>query len=155
MNGDPVVVELHGGVIELIVVAAGVAHPLETGGLLLGWWDADKIVIRHAVEVPDPSATTNSWTRDEPQAQAVLDAALTTHEHPWLGYVGDWHTHPGVCGASRRDISSICRASRQYDRPLALLVHRADGVFDQVVAHRGRIRSTRPALPETDLEVPS
>ena len=74
---------------------------------------------------------------DEPQAQAALDAALHEHEHPWLGYVGDWHSHPAPCGASSQDITSIRRASRQYPEPLVLLVHRADGALDYVVAHQG------------------
>jgi len=143
----PVTVEVDPDATGLIVVVVAAAHPRETGGLLLGWWAADRIVVRHAVEVPDPGATTNSWTRDEPRAQSALDAALTEHQHPWLGYVGDWHSHPVACGASSQDVASICRASVQYVRPVVLLVHRTGGAFDHVVAHRGRTRrATAPAL---------
>jgi proteasome lid subunit RPN8/RPN11 len=118
--------------------AAANAHPRETGGLLLGWWDSGRVVVRHAAEVPDPDATTNSWSRDEHSAQDALAAALAGHEHPWLGYVGDWHSHPAACGPSRQDKTSIQRASSEYDQPLALLVHRADGVIETIVADRGR-----------------
>lgn len=131
---------MHVEVGELIGAAGSSTYPRETGGLLLGWWDGPGVVVRHAVEVPDACATTHSWSRDEARAQVALQAALAWHEHPWLGYVGDWHTHPAPCGASGQDISSIRRASRQFQRPLVLLVHRADGAFDHVVAHRGRRR---------------
>ncbi|WP_448629549.1 Mov34/MPN/PAD-1 family protein [Cellulomonas soli] len=148
MTDSPVVVDVHPDVDEVIAAAAAAAHPRETGGLLLGWWNAHRVVVRHAVEVPDPGATTNSWSRDEPAAQAVLDAALAEHHHPWLGYVGDWHSHPAPCGASSQDVTSICRASRQYPEPLVLLVHRTDGALDHVVAHHGYLRAaTAVPLP--------
>jgi proteasome lid subunit RPN8/RPN11 len=153
VTGAPVILDVHSDAIEVIATAAAAAHPRETGGLLLGWWDADRIVVRHAVEVPDPAATTNSWSRDEPRAQAVLDAFVGEHKHPWLGYVGDWHSHPTACGASSQDITVIRRASRQYSEPLALLVYRADRAFDHVVAHRGRARCATTALPATEGEV--
>lgn len=140
MTAIPVVVAVHPDAVEVIAAAAAAAHPQETGGLLLGWWDADRVVVRHVVEVPDPGATKNSWCRDEVPAQAALDVALGEHSHPWLGYVGDWHSHTAACGASSQDITSIRRASRQYPEPLVLLVHRADGVHDCTTAHRGRLR---------------
>jgi hypothetical protein len=96
--------------------------------------------VRHALEVPDPDATANSWSRDELRAQAALDAALAEYQHPWLGYVGDWHSHPIACGASGQDLASIRRASGQYDQPLVLLIHRADGVVETIGASRGRQR---------------
>ena len=131
-------VELHPDAAATISSAAAAAQPRETGGLLLGWWDNGRVVVRHAVEVPDPDATTNSWSRDEHPAQAALDAALADHEHPWVGYVGDWHSHPAACGPSSQDKTSIQRASSEYDQPLVLLVHRADGVTEAIVADRGR-----------------
>lgn len=144
MTGRQIIVDVHPDVAEAIMTGAGAAHPRETGGLLLGWWAPGRIVVRHGVEVPDPAATTNSWNRNQPQAQAVLDAVLDAvlgkYQHPWLGYVGDWHSHPAACGVSSQDVTSIRRASWQYTEPLVLLVHRADGTVEQVVAHRGRTR---------------
>lgn len=145
-----IIVDVHPDAAQVVSNAAAAALPRETGGLLLGWWDASKIIVRHAVEVPDPRATTNSWSRDEPRAQAALDAALAAHQHPWLGYVGDWHSHPADCGASSQDVISIRRASRQYTQPLALLVHRADGAVDHVVVHRGHRRRATALLPTTE-----
>jgi len=136
----PLAVDMHADATTVIAAAAAAARPRETGGLLLGWWDDGRVVVRHAVEVPDPHATTNSWSRDELRAQAALDAALAEYQHPWLGYVGDWHSHPAPCGASGQDLASIRRASRQYAQPLVLLIHRADGVVETIVARRGRRR---------------
>lgn len=150
MTSASIVVDLHPDAAKAIAAAAVAAHPRETGGLLLGWWDADQIVVRHVVEVSDPGATSNSWSRDQPGAQAALDATLHEHEHPWLGYVGDWHSHPAQCGASRQDVASIRRASKQYPEPLALLVHRLGGTFDYVIAHRGRRRSATVLVPSTE-----
>lgn len=130
---------LHTEVSESISSAAAAAGSTETGGLLLGWWDAGTIVARHAVEVNDPEATVSSWTRDEGRAQQRLDEALVDLSHPWLGYIGDWHTHPACCGPSRQDEQSIRRASHEYDQPLLLLVHRADDKIEARVAHWGDI----------------
>lgn len=140
MRQSPLAVAVHADVTTGIAAAAASAHPRETGGLLLGWWDDGRVAVRHAVEVPDPHATTSSWSRDELRAQAALDTALAEYQHPWLGYVGDWHSHPAACGASGQDLVSIRRASRQYEQPLVLLIHRADGVFETIGACRGHRR---------------
>ncbi|RKT53561.1 Mov34/MPN/PAD-1 family protein [Saccharothrix australiensis] len=135
--------EVHADAATTISELASAAHPRETGGLLLGWWVSGRVVIRYAIEVPDPNATTNSWSRDESSAQAALDMALAEHEHPWLGYVGDWHSHPAGHGTSGQDLTSIRRASIAYEQPLVLVVHRTDGLIEITVAHRGAHPTTR------------
>lgn len=150
MKGTQVIVDVHPDATEVIAASARFAHPRETGGLLLGWWDPGRIVVRHAVEVPDPAASTSSWSREQLRAQAALDGVLAEHEHPWLGYVGDWHSHPAARGASSQDVISIRRASRAHPEPLLLLVHRSDGAFDHVVAHRGRTRRATALTTTTE-----
>jgi proteasome lid subunit RPN8/RPN11 len=150
MRPAPLAVDVHADVTTLIAAAAASAHPRETGGLLLGWWDGGRVAVRHAVEVPDPCATTSSWSRDELRAQAALDTALVEYQHPWLGYVGDWHSHPSACGASGQDLVSIRRASRQYQQPLVLLIRRADGVVETIGACRGRRRQAILLMTTTD-----
>lgn len=139
-SGRPV--EVHPDATTMISTTASVAYPRETGGLLLGWWNNGQVIIRYAIEVPDPYATTNSWSRDENSAQTTLDSALAADEHQWLGYVGDWHSHPAPSGTSRQDLASIQRASTTYDQPLVLLVHRADGTIEVTIADRGTHRRT-------------
>lgn len=127
------VVQVAAEVTSAIAAAAALAHPRETGGILLGWWFEGCVIVRHAIEVPDPDATPAAWARDPATAQLALQEALSNQGHPWLGYVGDWHSHPAACGASGQDIASIQHASAQYDQPLVLLVHRADGLAEAIV----------------------
>lgn len=136
--------------LDSIQRAAEQAHPRETGGVLLGWWQDPAVWVELAVEVPDPDATGNGWTRHEETAQQALDDAVRGAEHPWLGYVGDWHSHPAACNASRNDVTAIRRASRQYDKPLVLLVHRVDGTIDSRAARAGRTRAIAFSYEETN-----
>jgi proteasome lid subunit RPN8/RPN11 len=131
---------LTGPVRAEMAAAATAAAPWETGGLLLGWWEGDQVIVRHAVEVPDRRATTTSWVRRPRVARKIMHAALQQYNHPLLGYVGDWHIHPERCTASRRDVQSITETSRQYDEPLVLLVRMPDGSLDVRAAHRGHCR---------------
>jgi proteasome lid subunit RPN8/RPN11 len=117
---------------------ARAAFPREAGGLLLGWWDGDGVIVRHAIDVPDRRANRNTWTRHPRAAARALEASLLELAHPLLGYVGDWHSHPEVCGASDQDLRALATTSRQYERPVALLVHLPDGTLDVRAAHRGK-----------------
>lgn len=135
------VIDLHAEAESSIRRLATAAGEIETGGLLLGWWDTGRIVVWQVAEVPDPRATSSSWTRDATRSQSVLERALLEQSHPWLGYVGDWHTHPAACGPSSQDEVSIRRASLGYSHPLLLLVHRSDHRIDGRAAANGRRRS--------------
>ena len=132
--------QLHADAVHVIEAAASTAHPRETGGLLLGWWrpTSRTVVVRDAAEVIDPDATTSSWARQERLAQQVLQTVLDDWRHPWLGYVGDWHSHPAAVGPSRQDERSIRRASRQFTMPILLAVRRLDGRLDCRGAEKGK-----------------
>jgi proteasome lid subunit RPN8/RPN11 len=130
-------VQLTGPVETEMAAFAAAAAPNETGGLLLGWWEGNAVVVRHAVEVPDSRATSTRWVRRPRVARRVLEAALQEYAHPLLGYVGEWHIHPAVCAASGQDLESITATSGQYDNPLALFVRMPDGTLDVRSAHRG------------------
>lgn len=125
--------------IELTRMAAAAA-PREVGGVLLGWWDNAALIVRHSLEVADRRSTRFSWTRRPRATKSVLEQALGQLEHPWLGYVGDWHSHPEVCGASGRDEETLAATSGQYHDPVALIVHLPNGTFDVRVAHHGHLR---------------
>ncbi len=131
-------VMIHSDARQTIDEAARRAAPLEAGGLLLGWWDNEIVIVRSAVEVVDPAASGTSWIRRENLAQRVLDRAIATLGHPWMGYVGDWHSHPAGGGPSVQDLQSIRKASRAYPQPLLLIVHRCGGFLDIRAARRGR-----------------
>lgn len=131
-----------------IDAAARTARPRETGGLLVGWWGTGDVHVAAAVEVVDPAATGVRWTRSPTTAQGVLEGAIDELGDPWVGYVGDWHSHPAPVGPSRADRSAITRVSRQYDDPVVLAVHRPDGVLDIITARAGRV--VRSAVVEDD-----
>lgn len=130
-------VAVHHRVPAEITATARRREPKEAGGLLIGWWDGETIVVRHIVEVPDESATETSWTRSEARAKEALADFLAEAEHPWLGYIGDWHTHPAPIGPSQTDKRSIRKASRSIRHPVALIVHRSDGPLDVLSARSG------------------
>lgn len=135
------VVRLSATASTLIHTASERAKPTETGGLLLGWWEANTIVIADAVEVVDSGATHASWTRRESTAQEALDRALAASDNSNIGYVGDWHCHPAAVGASLTDLQSLAHSSAEYQMPLALVVRQADGLVRVYVGDRGRVRS--------------
>lgn len=142
---------LHPGVPPALTAAAQRAEPKETGGLLLGWTAGGTIVVRHALEVSDPDATQTSWTRSETRANEALARFLAEAEHPWLGYVGDWHAHPAPVGPSTTDKRSLKKDSRVKQESLVLIVHRSDETLDVLTAQRGiATRTTLVTYVEND-----
>lgn len=131
---------------RLLRALAAAAHPRETGGLLLGWWDDGIPVVVTAIEVPDPQATGTRWTRQPDAARDALQAARAAAD-PDVGYIGDWHSHPANVGASSRDIRQLRDDSRGYEHALALVVVRYGGQLDTRLARRGRL-TTVPKLEE-------
>ncbi|TDP98157.1 Mov34/MPN/PAD-1 family protein [Labedaea rhizosphaerae] len=114
------------------------ALPRETGGLLVGWWDLGTVFIKDAVEVVDPEATSVGWSRHQETAQRILDQTLEQIAHPWLGYVGDWHSHPKPCPPSDTDLRTLAQSSLQFTNPLILLVHAPPDTFEVRAAHTGQ-----------------
>lgn len=120
-------------------------HPLETGGLLLGWTDEDTgDAVVAAIIGPGPEARhgpasflpDGDWQRSE-LARRYADSGRVH------GYLGDWHTHPlgtgRPSGPDRRTLASIARAPlARAPRPLlAILSGDPDGPV-AVWRHRRR-----------------
>lgn len=115
-------------------------HPIETGGLLLGWWEGENVAVVDVIEVLDKRATHTSWIRREKTAQIALDQALAGRKGN-VGYVGDWHTHPAAIGASITDLLSLRRSSRQYNKPIVLVVRKLNEDIELHAAIKGKIIS--------------
>lgn len=130
-------------VAKTIKTFAAASLPIETGGLLLGWWEPGIVVLKDAIEVADPNATIDAWSRRQEAAQKRLDEAIAEHAHPWLGYVGDWHSHTKSCPPSSTDILTITATSLQFHEPIVLLVHTAPNTFEARAAHGGQPRDAR------------
>ncbi len=103
--------------------AAEAALPLETGGILLGCRVGGSVSVARFLEVRDPWASPSSYRRDHASAEGILATELgRLGSEPSLGYVGEWHSHPLPCAASRQDQREIARISEGTSSPIVLIV---------------------------------
>lgn len=103
--------------------------PLETGGVLLGYWAAaqDAAVVEHIVG-PGPRAARRrtDFAPDHAYQEREI-AQLYRKAGGNLEYLGDWHTHPGGPAAlSGKDVATLRRIARysaaRAPRPIMLLL---------------------------------
>lgn len=100
---------------------------LETGGLLLGYWKDDEIVVASATG-PGPNAQRGrTWFRPDQQWQTEDLARAYAASGRTMTYLGDWHTHPGGTAipsrTDRRTMRAIKReAAARQSRPLMGIV---------------------------------
>lgn len=129
---------------EAIATETLEALPLESGGVLLGYYEDHNMVITDALIIRSAKSTTNRYVRDDVEANRQLSEYLAerSNEDP-VGYVGEWHSHPVPCQPSKTDLNAIRSTASQTTRPLALLIcsWATDPIFQAVVAaHEGRGR---------------
>jgi len=105
--------------------------PLETGGVLIGYWRSEFEVMVADVIGPGPQAV-HSRTSFAPdydfQESQVADVYRRSLGR--LTYLGDWHSHPGgVAALSERDRRTLARiaASREARVAYPLMVILAGG----------------------------
>lgn len=86
-----------------IVAEAERVSPLETGGVLLGYWVEEKsdVVVTHMIG-PGPKAIHKRFrfAPDHRYQSAEITRIHAEHQCAQsydIGYLGDWHTHPGSC----------------------------------------------------------
>lgn len=97
---------------ELIEAEASRAHPLETGGVLMGYWNGRSAVVTdvigpgpYAHHEPDSFEHDAAWQH----AEIVRIYAASGRLH---AYLGDWHTHPnGALGMSATDRETLRRVA--------------------------------------------
>lgn len=135
--------------------------PLETGGVLLGYWvhrrderyDAPapswhsgaEVVITHALG-PGPKAIhqRDAFSPDH-EFHAHEVARIYAESGRMLTYLGDWHSHPtGTARLSRRDRTTLARIARSPDarapHPLMLVIVADDERCSRLwIAHTPRI----------------
>ena len=116
-------VELSPATVAKLSGLAQAALPVETGGILLGWHHQGNIHVVDAIAVEDPSATESAFWRRHEAGNAALSAYMDDQEagSP-VGYVGEWHSHPGPAGPSLRDKLSFIRITQSAGRPLAQVI---------------------------------
>ena len=118
---------------------AQAARPLETGGILLGWYEHHDIRITDAIAVEDPAATVNvvqPWERSAAAAYMKGQPAGSP-----LGYVGEWHSHPGPAGPSPLDMLSFIGIAEAANQPLVQVVMALHGNEWRPVVRMSRITS--------------
>ena len=126
---------------------------LETGGILAGWRHGAGIYVSRFMEVPDSHATRASYLRRHTLATEHLENLIESlpEESP-IGYVGEWHTHPGNHGPSWTDRNQLKRISKRLKADIALIVLIQNSDADKwkpsaICARSGRLH---PAIVEIE-----
>ncbi|MEV8266231.1 Mov34/MPN/PAD-1 family protein [Microbacterium sp. NPDC076911] len=108
--------------------------PRETGGILTGWRADGMIFLDAFLVVHDHRATGRGYWRRESPANKTLADYLRNADHPWIGYVGEWHSHPSPVPASATDVASIRAVAKQVLQPIALVVLMVDAHGNTITA---------------------
>ena len=133
---------------------ASAALPLETGGVLLGFRDAEGIVVTRLLTVRDEASSGVSYVRSREHAQKALEIELELAPSH-VGYVGEWHSHPAPSEPSGIDERSLRATVLSGRAPIALLVvaTAADGTWSvharlaEGVPRMFRAKSVRVVVP--------
>lgn len=115
-----------------MLIEAGRVFPLETGGLMMGYWSEakDEVVICRVIG-PGPRAvhSEHAFVPDadyhESEAERVYEESGRVHS-----YLGDWHTHPrGGVYLSPKDEGTLLRIARSSEAraPVPLMAVLGDG----------------------------
>lgn len=125
-----------------MVGESGRAEPLETGGLLIGFWAGDRVrVVVTAVIGPGSKARheAGSFGPDQVWQQEAV-ARLYEESGRRHTYLGDWHNHPhGLPHPSRRDrrvAGLIARSpAARAPEPLMLIIGRVRSGQRRLAVH--------------------
>jgi integrative and conjugative element protein (TIGR02256 family) len=100
---------------DFMLAEAARRYPLETGGVLMGYWSEDyKAVAITAITGPGPKAIhkRTAFVPDSDFHEAEI-SRFYVHSGRIHTYLGDWHTHPdGICHLSSKDRATLKRISR-------------------------------------------
>jgi len=114
------------------------AKPNETGGILIGFvnWHREAVYITRALKPPsDSSSSPFAFVRG---ISDVPDEVEHIHERTgaMLGYIGEWHTHPGgEPQPSPRDLSTVGMIKPNLDKarlPALLLIVTDKGIYPYI-----------------------
>lgn len=110
-----------------LVAKEAARYPGETGGMLLGYWHGDTVVVACA-SGPGPAAQRGRiWFRPDQEWQTEYLARTYSVSGRTITYLGDWHTHPGGGVEPSRTDRKTMRAVRRepearQSRPLMAIV---------------------------------
>lgn len=99
----------------------------ETGGMLLGYWSDDTVVVTACIESGPRAERGALWFEPDQEWQTARLAEVYQASGRTTTYLGDWHSHPG--GApypswrDRRTLRAVRRSpGARAPRPLMLIV---------------------------------
>ncbi|WP_265518721.1 Mov34/MPN/PAD-1 family protein [Nitratireductor luteus] len=82
-------------VVRDCVLSADGHYPLESGGVLMGWWSVENIAVVTAMIGPGPEALHERYAFQPDQDWQIEQIALHYERSERREtYLGDWHTHP-------------------------------------------------------------
>jgi len=93
--------------IEFLIAESNRKYPSETGGILVGKFEHETVVVSMALG-PGPKAIhrRNNFIRDGSYSQEKLEEYISRTKGEF-DYLGEWHSHPINTGPSVRDLVSI------------------------------------------------
>ena len=112
---------------RLMALEAALYPDSETGGMLLGYWQGQEVVISKASK-PGPAAQRGStWFRPDHGWDTEHIAKVYASSGRTITYLGDWHTHPGATPTPSRTDRKTMKAVRREQaarqtRPLMVIV---------------------------------
>lgn len=144
---------------ELIVAEARARRPLESGGILMGYWLRPGEVVITTATRPGREAQ-HYRSRYEPDAQH--DAEAIARSYAASGrlhtYLGDWHSHPDAAPRpSRLDRATMAVIARHADAraavPVMLIVRPSEATSMSVWTRTHRARVLPPAVGEMGIRL--
>ncbi|MBD3216411.1 MAG: hypothetical protein GF311_27610 [Candidatus Lokiarchaeota archaeon] len=109
--------------LSLIQSECDSAFPNETGGILIGRFDSNSILIQYATDSgPMAKRSPGGFRRDGDYSQAILDR-IFQESLGEFDYIGEWHSHPAMVGPSSRDRKAMrwIARNRKYDMSFPVL----------------------------------
>jgi proteasome lid subunit RPN8/RPN11 len=97
-----------------MTAAALAAHPNETGGILVGVYQAGRPWLVNAIEVGTTDRGRHHYKIPRGATQSAVLAARQADRR--LGYLGDWHSHPADVGPSPTDLATLGLISIKHPR---------------------------------------
>jgi integrative and conjugative element protein (TIGR02256 family) len=106
-------------------------HPLETGGVMLGWHDGDDRIVARVIG-PGPRAThgRHAFAPDYAWQLEQIGKAFSATVGD-LDYLGDWHTHPDMPAVmSKEDHMTLGRIGKRVPRAAMLIASLSEERFE-------------------------
>ncbi|MEP1105763.1 MAG: ThiF family adenylyltransferase [Alphaproteobacteria bacterium] len=122
-------------VLDALQIERGKAGTVETGGVLIGAWDRKRKIIYVTIYLgpPHDSIQTPSGFVRGKSGLSELVSSISEVTFGNLGYVGEWHTHPGMNAANlsaddRNFLHKMKELTVLEDSPTLMFIAGNDGV---------------------------